>query len=128
MIYDRAGKLHVMIQHVDQGFVQRCVIQKYCGETRNRQQYRSITLQLHIVHSGIQPEATACTLTTSQPNHLTTRCNVHPKYALQSQNNKGKSFKDASDARRRGEFFSAPVIFQYHSLIHRKGTTRETRK
>lgn len=59
MIYDSAGELHVMIQHVDQGFVQRCVIQKYCSEAENRQRCRSITPELRIVHSGILPEATA---------------------------------------------------------------------
>lgn len=79
MIYDSAGELHVMIQHVDQGFVQGCVIQKYCSETENRQQCRSITPELHIVHSGIRPAATACTLTTSQQNHPATVYNMQQK-------------------------------------------------
>lgn len=84
MIYDSAGELHVMIQHVDQGFVQHYVIQKYCSETENRQQCRSITPQLHIVHSGIQPAATGFTLTTSRQNHPVTLCNSQQKYAFHS--------------------------------------------
>lgn len=78
VIYDSAGELHVMIQHVDQGFVQQCVIQKYCSETEKRQQRRSITPRLHIVHSGILRAATASTPTTSQQNHpppLSMTCN-----------------------------------------------------
>lgn len=66
VIYDSAGKLHVMIHHVDQVFVQQCMIQKYCSETQNRQQCRSITLQLHNVHPGILPVATAFSLAKSQ--------------------------------------------------------------
>lgn len=84
MIYDSAGELHVMIQHVDQGFVQQYVIPKYCSETENRQQCRSITPQLHIVHSGILPAATDFTLTTSQRNHPVTLYNMQQKYAFQS--------------------------------------------
>ena len=55
MIYDSAGELHVMIQHVDQAVVRQRAIQKYCSGTENRQQCRSITPQLHIVHSGVLP-------------------------------------------------------------------------
>lgn len=82
MIYDLAGELHVMIRHVDQGFAQQCVIQKYCSETENRQQCRSITPHLHIVHSGILPAATDFTLTTSQQNHPVGLYNVRQKYAF----------------------------------------------
>lgn len=47
-----------MIERVDQGLLPQCAIQKYCAETENRQQCRSITPHLHIVHSGILPAAT----------------------------------------------------------------------
>lgn len=76
MIYESTGELHVMIQQVDQGFVQQRVIQKYCSETENRQQCRSITQQLHIVHSGIPPADTAGTFTTSRQNHPATLCSI----------------------------------------------------
>lgn len=69
MIYDSTAELHVMIQHVDQGLARQRVFQKYCSETETRQQRGSITAELHIVHSGIAPAATACYLTTSQQNN-----------------------------------------------------------
>lgn len=85
VIYDSAGELHVMIQHVDQRLVQQCVIQKYCSETEKRQQRRSITPQLHVVHSGILPSATAYT-----PHYITAKSppatlyNRQEKYAFLS--------------------------------------------
>lgn len=85
VICDSGGKLDVMIQHVDQGLEQQRLIQKYCSETENRQQCRSIAPQLHIVHYVILPSVTACTLATSQQNHplpLSTTCS--PNYAFQS--------------------------------------------
>ncbi len=84
MIDDSAGELHVIIWHVDQGFLQRFVIQKYCSETENRQQCRSITQQLHIVHSGILPAATDFTLTTSRRNHLVASTTFNKNNAFQS--------------------------------------------
>lgn len=81
MIYDLAGELHVMIQHVDQGLAPQYMIQKYCSETKIRQQCRSITPHLHIVHSGILPPATDFVLTTSQQNHPVCLYNERGKYA-----------------------------------------------
>lgn len=85
MIYDSAGELHVMIQHVDQGFVQQRTIQKYCSETENRQQCRSITPQLHIVHSGIQAVAARPVRSLHHSsNHPGTLYNMQRKYAVLS--------------------------------------------
>lgn len=85
VIDDSAGELHVMLQHVDQGLEQQCLIQKDCSETKNRQQRRSITPPLHVVRSGIPPTVTACNLTTSQQKPAATSLrNVQTKPAFKA--------------------------------------------
>lgn len=71
-----------MIQRVYQGFVQQCMIQRYCSETDNRQHCRSITPELHIVQSGILPAAMTYTPTTSQLNHPVILYNMQQTYAF----------------------------------------------
>ena len=62
MIYDSEVELHVMIQHADQGFVSQRLLQKYCSQTRNRQERRSITAELCLAlsrRSTFKPVAAA---------------------------------------------------------------------
>lgn len=145
MIYDSAGELHVMIQHVDQALVRQRVIQKYCSGTENRQQCRSITPQLHIVHSGVLPYGYGPYpgyITTKSPPSLSTMCCkkicIRARYTLltlivlknEKENQFLRVFKVISEegSEGGGESFNPSVIFQYQCAIHGKGPTRKKYK